>query len=210
MPRSPIPAPQIPLIPPEIPPRQAGESAYDYRTRRTLALYGQTPYQRRLWLASQRGIGTSAGRGHGRNRVTGETESQRRNRIAVQNTGSTVSQNYRATLRQWLISNGYTPQTTLMSWSNLLRLAPRLRAIQTMRPDAPITPDMIYNAVELEQQNELDKGWAFDRTWRRYDDTITYRIYSDRDPGRESWYVFRPLYDYIPEDRMVITWWYYH
>ncbi|HEV2352690.1 MAG TPA: hypothetical protein VGR89_00465 [Puia sp.] len=187
--------------------RQPGESAYQYRYRRTVTMYGQTPYQRRIFLAQQRGIQGGAARGHGI--VGGETESQRRNRISRQNTGFSVSQLRRTELRQWLEDYGYTPDTTGMSWTNLIRLAPRLRWMYThTSPGARVLPLMIYNATQLERDNDLPAGWAFERLWRKYDDMMSFRMFADKDLGRESWAEYMQVGVFIPQ--VAIQFWYYH
>lgn len=180
---------------------------YSYRERRSIALYGQTQYERRIWLSSLRGVSGSAARGHAP--AGGETESQRRNRLSMERTGQTVSQLYRANLLGWLNENGFTPETTLMSWTNLLRLAPRLRYMySTTYPEGRVYPDMIKIAVELELDNELESGWAFDRIWIKYDDMISYRDYQDKEPGNTHWGEFLQVTPFIPD--LAIQFWYYH
>lgn len=190
-------------------PRQPGESTYQYRYRRSLSLYGQTPYQRRIFLAQQRGVGLSAARGHGER--GGLTESQRRNRQSVLNTGLTVSQIRNSELRAWLEQYGYTPELTGMSWTNLIRLAPRLRWMYDAVGDdgARVLPEMIYNAVILETEGELEPGWAFNRLWQKYDDMISYRQFTDKQPGNESWVgEYLQVQVFVPS--IEPQWYYYH
>lgn len=153
--------------------------------------------------ARERGIGTTAGRGH--TPVGGETESQRRNRISVEQTGLTVSQLRRSNQVSWLEAAGYTPDSTNMTWSDLIRLEPRLRY---MYGGARVTPEMIADAIDLETDNELEKGWAFDRLWHKYDDMVAYREYRDREPGQADWAEYLQVHAFIPS--LAPQWWYYH
>jgi hypothetical protein len=206
-PRSPRIQPVNPDEPGHIAPRLPGESAYQYRYRRSLGLYGQTPYQRRIFLAQRRGQTTSQARGHGRQ--AGETESQRRNRISLEDFGLTVSQRRRSELRGWLVEHGYTPETTGMTWTQLLRVAARLRWMyDATGPAGRVTPAMIAEATALERNNTLQKGWAFERLWRKYDDMQQYREFRDRQPGRESWSEYQAVHDFVPT--LAVQWWYYH
>lgn len=199
--------PPSPPQSPFIPPRQPGETPYQYRVRRSVSLFGQTPYQRRIFLAQQRGQTLSQARGHGRQ--SGETESQRRNRISLEQFGLTVSQRRTAELQGWLIQHGYTPQATGMSWTQLIRLAARLRYMyDTAGPGARVTPAMIASAVALEQDNSLERGWAFERLWQKYNDMQEYRAYRNPVPGRVSYYEYQQVHDFIPQ--LAIQWWYYH
>jgi hypothetical protein len=204
--------PRPPLISPGsgaefLTPRQEGETAYAYRKRRSLFLTGQTPYERRIASAQARGIGRTAARGHQR---SGETESQRRNRISVENFGLTVSQRRRAELTAWLTDNGYTPESTNMTWTQLLRLAARLRYMyNAVGPGGRVTPAMIADAIELENSEEvLEKGWAFERLWQKYDDMISYRETRNRLPGLGSWAEYQQVHPFIPS--LAPQWWYYH
>lgn len=191
----------------QIPPRGPNESAYDYRVRRTMALYGQTPYERRIFLAQQRGIGLTAARGHATG--TSETESQRRNRLSVQQYGETVSQRRTRIAREWLEANGYTPELTGMSWTSLQRLEPRLRYMFEGRGEGTwVTPEMIRDARDLEESGELESGWAFERLWQKYEDTRDYREYQKKLGGRASWAEYRVVNPYIPS--LAPQWWYYH
>jgi hypothetical protein len=187
-----------------IPPRGPDETAYAYRKRRTLALFGQTPYERRIALARQRGIGVTAARGHAP--ASGETESQRRNRLSVEQYGQTVSQRRRAELTQWLEEHGYTPDATNMTWTQLIRLAARLRYMYG--GGGTVTPDMIAEAIDLEHDEFLESGWAFERLWAKYDDMVAYREYRDREPGKADWAEYLQVHPFIPS--LAPQWWYYH
>lgn len=169
-----------------------------------MALFGQTPYERRIALAQQRGIGLTAARGHATG--TQETESQRRNRISVEQTGFTVSQLRRANLTEWLEDTGYTPENTGMTWTDLIRLAPRLRYMYG--GGGTVTPEMIADAVELEREETLERGWAFERLWRKYDDMVAYRTYRDAMPGRGSYIEYLQVTPFVPS--LAPQWWYYH
>lgn len=208
-PRMPIPTPFSPNPNQIILPRQPGESQSQYRYRRTLEKYGQTPYQRRIWLAQQRGIGYSAARGHGVRQ--GETESQRRNRLSVENFGRTVSQIRRANAISWLEEHGYTPELTGFTWTDLIRLEPRLRYMYDAPEEARVTPQMIYQVVQLEKEGLLEPGWAFNRLWEKYDDMISYREYQDKQPGHDHYIdEFLQLHPTEPDAQPTIQWWYYH
>jgi hypothetical protein len=71
-----------------------------------------------------------------------------------------------------------------------------------------VTPEMIADAIDLETDNYLDKGWAFERLWQKYDDMVAYRIYSDKIPGNQNWGEYIQIRTYIPS--MAPQWWYYH
>jgi hypothetical protein len=170
-----------------------------------MAMFGQTPYERRIFLAQQRGIGVTAARGHAAS--GGETESQRRNRLSVEQFGLTVSQRRRADLTTWLEDNGYTPDATNMTWTQLIRLAPRLRYMYG--GGGTVTPEMISDAVDLEIEGELEAGWAFERLWAKYDDMVSYREYRDPMPGRGNWIgEYLQVGVFIPS--LAPQWWYYH
>jgi hypothetical protein len=200
-------------IPPDqfILPRQPGETRYIYEYRRSVALYGKTPYQMRKERAQARGKTVSEARGHGI--LGGETESQRRNRVSREETGMSVSQLYRANALGWLEEHGYTPDTTQMSWTQLIRLEPRLRYLReyghiengiTSWPE----PDEIHLAVDLENEHSLERGWAFERIWQKYDDTIAYRQFRDVQPGRASRSEYMSIRVYVPQ--LAPSWWWYH
>jgi len=170
-----------------------------------MALFGQTPYERRISLARQRGIGVTAARGH--QTAGGETESQRRNRLSVEQFGLTVSQRRRTELTQWLTDHDYTPENTNMTWTQLIRLAARLRYMYGGA--GTVSPEMIADAVDLENDNVLESGWAFERLWQKYDDMVAYREYRDPLPGRGNWIgEYLQVGVFIPS--LAPQWWYYH
>lgn len=188
-----------------IPPRQPGETAYAYRKRRTLALTGQTPYQRRIFLGQQRGIGRTAARGHG---PSGQAEYQRRRQRTVQRTGVIPSVLTRAYAQNWLITNGFTPETTGASWTYLFQMEPSLRALaERTSPDARMQPADIAMGVQLETDGVAPPGWTIDRLRGRVIDTVAYQDFNDKEPGRYDWTVVRL---FAPSDDLHIKWWYYH
>lgn len=191
-----------------IPPRQPGETAYAYRYRRSVTLFGQTPYERRIFLAQRRGQNLSEARGHGRQ--AGRTESQIRAERFRERIGFDISESaYRAAYAEnWLRSHGYTPEITGMSWTQLLRLEPRLRYMYNATgPGGRVTPAMIAEATRLEATNQLERGWAFERLWRKYEDMLAYREFRDRRPGAESWAEYQAVHDFVPS--LAIQWWFY-
>lgn len=188
-----------------IPPRGPRESATQYRTRFTLARYGQTPYERRIWLGQQRGLTVTQARG--RHAPAGMTESEYRRRQSVEATGVPYYVTYRADLRAWLIDNGYTPQSTGMTWTQLDRSAARLRWMNAnSSPGSHITPAMIAHARSLEIDGTLEPGWAYERIRSKYIAMYAYKRDRDSSLGRADWDEYlteRDSIDLPPE------WWYY-
>lgn len=192
--------PEVPFIQP----RQPGESAYAYRTRRSIALYGQTPYQRRIFLAQQRGIGRTAARGHAPR--GGQSEYQQRRQRYIQQTGVIPSVLTTAYAQNWLISNGFTPESTGASWTYLYRMEPSLRGLYLRAPNAPVTPQMVYEGIQYEADQEVEPGWTAERARERLQATIAYQDFRDKSPGNYDWTVTRPFVS-VETD---IHWWYYH
>jgi hypothetical protein len=71
-----------------------------------------------------------------------------------------------------------------------------------------VSPEMIADAIALEQDGELEVGWAFERLWRKYDDMVSYRTYRDAMPGRGSWVEYLQVSPFVPS--LAPQWWYYH
>lgn len=96
-----------------------------------------------------------------------------------------------------------------MTWTALLRLAARLRYMyDAAGPTGRVTPEMIADAIDLEADEYLEPGWAFERLWEKYDDMVSYRQFADKDPGHEHWGEYYQMHVYIPA--LPATWWYYH
>lgn len=96
-----------------------------------------------------------------------------------------------------------------MTWTNLLRLAARLRYMYDAAGESGrVTPDMIAHAIDLETDEYLEKGWAFARLWEKYDAMVSYRQFSDKDPGHEQWGEYLQVHVFIPS--IEPQWWYYH
>lgn len=188
---------------PAIPPRQPNETAYAYRTRRSLALYGQTPYQRRI----ARGLAAGKTRQEARGKpLTAETEYQRRNRLSVQRTGLTVTQRRNQAIDFWLLTHGFTPATTGMSQTALRHIQPRLRWINdNTAPGGKITPGLIREAIEYERIGEYEPGWVTDRVFKRYD---AMREFEDGRNQTGNWYWFNE--GGASADPSWQLWWYYH
>jgi hypothetical protein len=203
-----IPTPLIGIDPRTVMPRQPGESTYDYRFRRSVTSYGQTPYERRIWLAQQRGIGRSAARGHAAR--GGITETQSRTQRTLEQTGLTPSVLYRNTLRGWLTDHGYTPDATGMNWTALMKLGPRIRWMYNAAgsDQGRVLPEDILEAIEFERDNFLPPGWAYNRIWDKYNDMVAYREYLDKAPGNMHWAEFLNVHPYLPS--LTPAWWYYH
>jgi|SRR5215831_18311364 len=108
----------------------------------------------------------------------------------------------------WLYNNGYTPDNTGMTWNDLRTLYVRLRWLYENNAESGrITPEMILEAIRLEDEGVLESGWAFERIWRKYDDQLAYKQYHDPVPGRESWTEYQQVHDYVPG--LSKAWWYY-
>lgn len=189
-----------------IPPRLPNETPYQYRVRRTLARYGQTPYQRRIFLGQQRGLGSRAAAGH--RTPPGVTEYQVRRQQYIESTGVIPSVLTQAYARNWLISNGFTPETTGASWTYLYQMEPSLRNLANRTsPEARMQPDDIRMAVQLEKDEVAPARWTIDRLRGRLFDTVEYQDQRDKDPGNYDYNVVRL---YAPSDDLDIKWWYYH
>jgi hypothetical protein len=192
--------PPGPPVAPQILPRQPGETDYAYRKRRSVALTGETPYQRRIRLGRARGISTTEARGQ----RPGESV-RRRERVFAQ-TGFTPSQLYRQSNTQWLIDNGFTPETTGWSWSRLIRIAPRLRYMNNQAsPGAQITPFMLADAIDLEDAGEIQREWTWERINEKYNDVYELREHGNKQPGRFHYFRDVDMQSYMP-----VAWWYYH
>ena len=183
---------------PEILLRQPGETLYGYRNRRSVTLTGETLYQRRIRQARARGLTTTEARGH----RPGEAE--RRRRITIADYGLTPWQLWRRNQVQWLIENGYTPESTGWSWNKLIRFAPRLRwLVNNTAPGAQILPSMLLEAKQFEAASNLPSGWSEEALNEKYFSTFEYVQQNDNRRGRWHWFQ-----DRIPE--MPVQWWYYH
>lgn len=185
-----------------IPPRAPGETAYTYRNRRSLALYGQTEYQRRVARGRSRGVSVATARGH--RTVGGRTEYQRRRAQTLRQYGQTPYEIWRDRQLQWLNDNGYNPQATGWSWNRLTRVAPKLRWInENTSPNGQLTPDIIREANDMSATGALEPDFAWDHIGMRYQAMYDYKMRNDKTYG--NWYWFQ---DREPE--IVANWWYYH
>lgn len=190
--------PSLPTVP-QILPRQPGETNYAYRKRRSLALTGETPYQRRIRLAQARGLNVQEARGHRAN------ESQIRRERTIRQTGFTPYQLWRNNQVQWLISMGFQPETTGWSWNKLIRAAPKLRYMdEVASPGAQITPGMLAQASTYEQEYLLPSEWSWERVNEKYESVKEYAEMGSSPQGRYYFFEDRP-----PED-LPVQWWYYH
>lgn len=196
--------PGLPNTPnaPNILPRQPGETDYAYRKRRSVALTGETPYQRRKRLGQARGLTTAEARGH--KTVNGVTEYQRRRQRTLQQTSQTPWQIWQNNQIQWLQANGFDPNSTGWSWPKLVRAAPWLRYLnEHASPAGRMYPEMLFNATLMEQSGEFESEWGYNRLYERYISTREYLEQNDKRSG--NWYWFN---DRIPD--MPVQWWYYH
>lgn len=194
-------APGLP-DPPQILPRQPGESAYAYRNRRSVSLTGETLYQRRKRQGQARGLTTAEARGH--KTVNGVTEYQRRRQRVLQQTGQTPWQIWQNRQLLWLQQNGFTPQETGWSWAKLVRAAPWLRYLnEHASPGGQMSPDMLMEATVLESEGAFESEWGYNHLYQRY---VSTKEYLEQDSKRSgNWYWF---HDRIPD--MPQQWWYYH
>lgn len=187
---------------PQIIPRQAGESDYAYRKRRSIALTGETPYQRRKRLGAQRGLSVSEARGHAP--IRGESEYQRRRRITLQQTGLTPSQLRYQQMDAWLAYNGFSPATTGFSQTKLRTMYAALRWMnESSGPGGQITPALLYEASQMEFSGDVERDWTVDRVLKRYAAMREFKEMNDKSLGNFYWFRER-----IPDIDTV--WWYYH
>lgn len=182
---------------PQILTREPGESEYAYRKRRSITLTGETPYQRRIRLGRARGLSTTEARGQR------PGEAARRRQRTVQQTGFTPWQIWKNKQIQWLIDNGFTPETTGWSWNRLIKAAPRIRYMnEKVSAFNQITPELIANGQEFEAEYQVPSGWTWRRFNEHYDDIQEY--YEHNNPTNARLHYFR---DRIPD--MPVQWWYY-
>ena len=195
----------MPPAMPAIPPRQPGETAYAYRKRRSLALTGQTPYQRRIARGTAGGLTRQQARGHAPD--TTETEYQRRVRLSVERTGQTPYQRRIAAQDQWLVAHGFEPATTGMSWSGLRRIQSRLAWINAnTSPGGELSPDLLEEYAEMEKTGELPRGWIADRIFKRYDSMVEFMAGSNQ-TGNFYWFNEGGSEN---AGTYSANWWYYH
>ena len=188
---------------PQILPRQPGESAYSYRNRRSIALTGQTLYERRKASGLSRGLTTSEARGHAP-APNGQTEYQRRRARTMERYGLTPSQLRYQQLDTWLAINGFSPATTGFSQTQLRQLAPRLKWMnENSAPGGEIYPALLYEARQMEFEDDVEPEWTYNRIMQRYDAMYEFKVMHNRELGNFFWFRER-----IPD--MSTVWWYYH
>lgn len=196
---TPGPLPEVP----QILPRQEGESAYAYRKRRSIALTGETPYQRRIRLGQARGISSREAAGH--RLIGGQTEYQRRAQRTQERYGLSPWEFWRNNQITWLQDNGFTPEATGWSWNRLIRAAPKIRKMNgyTSRFNQ-ITPELIYNGRAQEDQGDIPHDWTWERFNERYNDIVEYYEQNNIQPARQHAFYLR---DRMPE--VEVQWWFY-
>lgn len=178
-------------------PRMPGETPYQYRKRRSLELYGETPYERRIRLGRERGLSTQAARGH----AAGES---RRTIPEFPTYGPPIIFH-----NQWMIDNGYVPETTGLSWTQIDRIGGRMQWMaEHSSPRSRITPQMIAQARALEVDGTLERGWVFERLRQKYIDMYYWKVNRDNSSGYSSWQEAQDVREQVPE--LPIEWWTYH
>lgn len=176
----------MPPAVPRIPPRQATETRAAYEKRRSVALTGKTPYQRRI----ERGLATGQTRTQARGQApaTGESEYERRARRSQEQYGQTPYQRRIARQDAWLTANGFTPVTTGLSWTALRKIQSRLQWINAnTSANGGLTPDLMLEYSEMEREGELERGWITDRVFKRYDAMLSFMNGSTQ-PGNFYWF----------------------
>jgi hypothetical protein len=187
-------------------PRQPGETAYAYRNRLSIARYGKTTYQRRVENAMDRGLSRTEARGHGPS-TSALTEYQKRRQRTEQQYGPGVTPYdvWRAYTINDLISAGYTPETTGLSWNQLLTIKSKLWQInEWASDDVGLSPELLLDGVESEQEGYVEPGWTFENIQERYAAMYEYKVLGSKDYGRARF--FRGTQTYV----VPIQWWYYH
>lgn len=203
--------PSIPQMP-QILPRQPDESLYSYRNRRSIALTGETLYQRRQRLGRERGVSGRAAAGH--RAVGGRTEYQIRYERTIARYGLSPTQLYYLRTDEELAANGYTPETTGLSQTNLRRLWPRLRWInENSSFGAQLTPEHFMEIRQLVLSGEVDKDFAYNHVNSRYDSMWEFKKAGNPMMGRFYWFAEADERNYLNggDIRTPITnWWFYH
>jgi hypothetical protein len=152
-------------------------------------------YAQRMQRNYARGMTQSEARGHRPNILTGETESQRRRRLTLQNTGMTPSQYYQYNWQQ---------RYPLMPLSWWRRMSPLIQEInRRTSPGLEITPEVVYSQIVNAPITGHDLSWVENRLAFRLAAIQEYQDYGSNNTGYQL-YVENQLDTNPPE------WWYYH
>jgi len=120
-------------------------------------------------------------------------------------TGYTPWEIWRERQETWLQDNGYTPESTGLSWNRLRTAAPWLRWIQENTHEGGwLKPEVIREAMDIANTTQAyDANYVMDMIRSRYVNTREYVEKGNKDPGRYTWFMDRD--DVLPD-----VWWYYH
>lgn len=200
----------LPPLPPGFQPRQPGESAYAYKNRVSIARYGKTLYERRMESGAARGL--TPKQASGKERVTGEAGASplspltRRERT-IAKYGKTPYQLWRSNTIEEMVQEGYTPETTGLSWNQLIQVWPKIRQMNDWASrDDQLTPYMLFDAQQLQREGALEPGWTIANINDRYAAMAEYKNTGGSPFGRARY--FRGTSDYL--GTVPIAWWWYH
>lgn len=109
----------------------------------------------------------------------------------------------------WLTTNGYTPQSTGLTRPQLLRIGRRLKWInENSSPGNRITPEMMFQARQMELDGTLQRGWVFERLRSKYAAMYAWKEFRDNGLGRIDWDERTTVRANVPE--LPDAWWTYH
>lgn len=205
-------------------PREQGESRYQYEKARSLALFGKTPYQRRLERGLSRGLTISEARGHAPPQTITE-QSYTRTRVLPNIMDIIINQrNY---VLQRAYAAGYTPETTMLTDAQLTEVYPLIEQMNAWAsPEGQLTPFLIWDAMDAESTGDLDDGWTYTNIKDKYRAMYDYHMARIKAPpggariGKKTW----SSGSYMPDNRFgrmrfmrgrnnyvaPIQWWWYH
>lgn len=198
--------PPRPALLPNFPPRQPGETPYQYRNRRSIALYGQTLYERRIASGRARGINQREAAGHAP--VAGRTEYQIRAERTQARYGLSPTQLYYRRIDDEMDQAGFSPELTGLSRTALRRIWPRLKWINSnTSPGGELSPGMLAQTRTGELEGDFPRGWTVDHVNQRYESMYEFKVERQNQTGNFYWFrEYKPNY----EDELPANWWYYH
>lgn len=195
-----------PAVLPNFPPRRSDETPYQYRNRRSIALTGQSLYERRIATGRARGISGREAAGHAP--VAGRTEYQIRAERTQARYGLSPTQLYYRRIDDEMDSEGFSPELTGLSRTALRRIWPRLKWInENSSGGGGLTPGMLAQTRIGELEGDFPPRWTVEHVHQKYESMYEFKIERSNQTGNFYWFhEFKPNY----EDELPANWWYYH